>query len=209
MKTLLSGIAAGFAVGIGGTVYLSCDNKYIGAALFAVALLAICYLGFALFTGKAGFIVKNHTKKDVSDLLLCLPGNLIGALLCAGAVKIALPSLASAALASCTAKLALTPVQTLLKGILCGVLMYIAVAVYRKAKSPLGVIFCIPVFILCGFEHSIADMFYFGLSGIVSLEAFEFIMLVVSGNFIGAAFIAFLDGAGEQKKPENRLFGAK
>lgn len=195
MKTLLSGVAAGFMVAIGGAIYLTCDIKYIGAALFAVALLAICYLGFALFTGKAGFIVHSHTKKDVSDLLLCLPGNLIGALLCAGAVKIAAPGLVEAAFASCSAKLALPLPQAFLKGVLCGVLMYIAVAVYRKAKSPLGIIFCIPVFILCGFEHSIADMFYFGLSGIVSLEAFGFIWIIILGNFVGAAFMAFLDKA--------------
>ncbi len=195
MKTLLSGVAAGFMVAIGGAIYLTCDIKYIGAVLFAVALLAICYLGFALFTGKAGFTVSNHSKKDISDLLICLGGNLIGALLCAGAVSIAAPALVEAAFASCTAKLALPLPQAFFKGILCGVLMYIAVAVYRKAKSPLGIIFCIPVFILCGFEHSIADMFYFALSGIVSLEAFGFIWLIILGNFVGAVFVAFLDKA--------------
>ncbi len=198
MKVFLSGIAAGFMVAVGGTVFLTCDIKYIGAVFFAVALLAICYLGFALFTGKAGFIVHSHKKSDISDLLLCLPGNLAGACLCAGMINFAAPALKEKALASCTLKLAQTMPEAFFKAFLCGVLMYVAVAVYRKSKSALGILFCIPVFILSGFEHSIADMFYFALSGIVSLEAFGYIWMIIAGNFVGAAAIAFLDKVKEQ-----------
>ncbi|MGN0542563.1 MAG: formate/nitrite transporter family protein [Acutalibacteraceae bacterium] len=193
MKTVFSGIAAGFAVALGGAVYLSCDNKYVGAVLFAVALLAICYLGFALFTGKAGFIVASYTKKDISELLLCLPGNLIGAFLGAKAFAAASPAALEKAMTACSARLLQTMPQAFFKALLCGVLMYIAVAVFRKKNSPLGVIFCIPVFILSGFEHSIADMFYFSLSGIVSLDAFIYIWIIILGNFVGSAAIAFLD----------------
>ena len=42
------GIVSGIMVGIGGTVYLSCENKVVGAVLFSVALLVICLLGFYL-----------------------------------------------------------------------------------------------------------------------------------------------------------------
>ncbi len=193
MKTVFSGIAAGFAVALGGAVYLSCDNKYVGAVLFAVALLAICCLGFALFTGKAGFIVASHTKKDISELLLCLPGNLVGAFLGAKAFAAASPAAVEKAMTACSTRLLQTMPQAFFKALLCGVLMYIAVAVFRKKNSPLGVIFCIPVFILSGFEHSIADMFYFSLSGIVSLDAFIYIWIIILGNFVGSAAIALLD----------------
>ena len=56
-KDLLYGLAAGILIGIGGTVFLACENKIVGAVLFSVALLCICLRGYALYTGKIGFIV--------------------------------------------------------------------------------------------------------------------------------------------------------
>lgn len=60
---------------IGAAVFLSCENKVIGAVLFAVALTAICQLDMMLFTGKIGYIVNAHTKADVLATLFCLIGN--------------------------------------------------------------------------------------------------------------------------------------
>ena len=51
MKTFISGIMSGLLVSIGGTVFLACDSRYVGAVMFAVALLCICYKGYYLFTG--------------------------------------------------------------------------------------------------------------------------------------------------------------
>ena len=48
------------------------------------------------------------------------------------------------------------------------------------------------MFILAGFEHSIADLFYFAASGIVSLKAFGFIWVVILGNSIGAVILPLL-----------------
>ena len=59
-RDITLGVIAGILIGIGGSVYLACDNKYVGAVLFSVALLCICMRGFALFTGKVGFIVASH-----------------------------------------------------------------------------------------------------------------------------------------------------
>ena len=60
--------------------------------------------------------------------------------------------------------------------------------------------FGVAVFILCGFEHSIADMYYFAASGIVSLRAFGFIWLVIIGNSLGGMLLPVLTeklGAGK------------
>jgi len=56
-----------------------------------------------------------------------------------------------------------------------------------------GIVFCIPVFILCGFEHSIADLFYFAASGIVSLEACLFLWIVILGNALGGMLLPLLN----------------
>ena len=77
--------------------------------------------------------------------------------------------------------------------------MYLAVSIYRDNKTPLGILFCIPVFILSGFEHSIADMFYFAASGIVSVKAFAFLWIVILGNSIGGMLLPALKIWGEKK----------
>ena len=75
----------------------------------------------------------------------------------------------------------------------CGILMYVAVGIWRESKTQMGVVFAIPVFILSGYEHSIADMFYFSLAGTVFRpQSLLFLLLVVLGNSIGGLFIPFL-----------------
>ena len=69
LKKVINGIAAGLLVSIGGCVYMSCDNKYIGAILFSVALLCICYKGYSLFTGKVGFMPEKHDREAWSVML--------------------------------------------------------------------------------------------------------------------------------------------
>ena len=90
--------------------------------------------------------------------------------------------------------------QTLLRAVLCGVLMYLAVSIYRDLKTPLGILFCIPVFILSGFEHSIADCFYFAASGIVSWRACGFLWTVILGNSLGGVLLPLLGKIGKKEK---------
>lgn len=70
--------------------------------------------------------------------------------------------------------------------------MYTAVEIFKEKKTPLGIIFCIPVFILCGFEHSVADMFYFGASGIFNAKILTFELAAVLGNTVGSLVLALL-----------------
>lgn len=191
-RDLILGILAGILIGIGGSVYLSCDNKYVGAVLFSVALLCICMRGFALFTGKVGFLVEAHTKADVSALLLSLLGNLVGTFATGTAIRFALPAVGQKAALLCEGKLSQTALETLIRAMFCGILMYLAVVIYRKNQSVWGIFFCVPVFILSGFEHSIANMFYFSSSGIVSFDAFVYLWIVIFGNAAGALLMTFL-----------------
>ena len=79
--------------------------------------------------------------------------------------------------------------------------MYVAVSVYRDNKTTLGILFAIPVFILSGFEHSIADIGYFAISGIVSWEAFGFLWVVIAGNAVGSWILPLLS-FGYKKSPK-------
>ena len=202
LKKVLSGVSAGILISIGGSIYLSCENKVVGAVLFSVALLCICYKGYSLFTGKIGFIPEKHDKEAVSVLLLGLLGNAIGTIAFGYLLRFAIPAIGSAAETLCQGKLDNQALwQTLVRGVMCGVLMYLAVSIFRDNKTPLGILFCIPVFILSGFEHSIADIYYFAASGIVSMKAFAFLWTVIAGNAVGAVILPLLNfkKAGEAK----------
>lgn len=196
LKKTASGVAAGLLISIGGAVFLACDNKYIGAGLFTVALLCICLKGYSLFTGKVGFIPEQHDKDTVETLLLGLLGNLVGTMLGGYSILLSQPKLSDTAYTLCEKKLelltaspALGIFQVLLRGVFCGILMYLAVSIYRDKNKIVGILFCIPVFILAGFEHSIADMFYFAASGMIDLRATAFIWIVIAGNALGAMIL--------------------
>lgn len=193
LKKFISGVCAGLMIAIGGTVFLSCDNKYVGAALFSVALFCICTKGYSLFTGKIGFIPESHTKEDLSVLFLGLLGNAVSTVLLGLAVSYALPAAGTAATAICEAKLSQEALQTFIRAFFCGVLMYLAVSIYREKNSVLGIFLCIPTFILSGFEHSIANMFYFGVSGVLNLESALYILIVLLGNAAGGTVLPFLN----------------
>ncbi len=194
LKKLCSGIAAGVCICLGGSVFLACENRIVGAILFSVALLCICFKGYALFTGKVGYVPEAHDRESVSVLLLALLGNAIGTIAGGYLIRAALPNIGAAAETVCMAKLSQIWWATLVRGCFCGILMYLAVSTYRDNKTPLGILFCIPVFILSGFEHSIADIFYFAASGIVSIQAFGFLWLVILGNAIGGMLLPLLNG---------------
>ena len=190
---IINGFLAGLMVSIGGVVFLSAPDKTVGAILFAIALLVIVYKGYSLFTGKIGYMVESHTKDDLSVLLLGLLGNALGTTLIGIMMRYILPNIAITAETICNAKLSQSFIQTLVRAIFCGILMYLAVSVYKENKTVTGLFFAIPVFILSGYEHSIANMFYFGASGIVSFKAFTYILIVILGNTIGGMLFPFLN----------------
>lgn len=191
--------AAGIFISIGGTVFLSSESSTIGAVLFSVALLSICYLQLFLFTGKVGYLVNSHTASDVKEVLLTLVGNFIGTLTGGLMISTAKPALISAAQARCEARLAMGVPAILITAFFCGILMYTAVAIYKEKNSPLGIFFCVPVFILCGFEHSIADMFYFFAARMFTADVFVFLLLVVIGNAAGGMLIPAIRVLTEEK----------
>jgi len=192
IRKILSGVCAGLLISIGGSVFLACDDRYVGALFFSVALLCICYKGYSLYTGKVGYLTVSHSRDELSTLLLGLLGNAVGTVAGGYAVRFAVPSLGAAAEVLCDGKLGQAPWQTLIRACFCGVLMYLAVSIFRDKKTPIAIIFCIPAFILSGFEHSIADIFYFAASGVVSLRAFGFIWMVILGNSLGAMILPVL-----------------
>lgn len=197
-KKIIDGILAGMLISLGGAVFLACYSpdvaymRYVGAFFFSLALVCICMRGYALYTGKIGLVIQNHKKEDISLLLLCLLGNAIGTIAFGYLIGWIFPNIKEIAITLCTSKLAQGYGFGLLRAILCGILVYLSVDIYRNNKTPIGILLCIPAFILSGYEHSIADIFYFAASGIVSWEAFGYLFMIILGNSIGGLLIPVL-----------------
>lgn len=201
LKTLGGGLCAGVLISIGGTVFLSCDNKYVGAVLFSVALVCICLKGYYLFTGKIGYMTESHKRSDILNLITGLFGNALACILCALLIKITIPAVSVSAEALCRGKLEnQTVIATFIRAVFCGVLMYLAVSIFRDAKTPIGILFCVPVFILSGFEHSIADIFYFSVSSEFLSRSVLFIITVIFGNSVGGVLLPLISLLGNHKE---------
>ena len=200
MKDLFYGICAGVLIGIGGAAFLASENRVIGAVLFSVALICICAKGYSLYTGKVGYLAFSHRAGDVKNLAFCFLGNLIGTFAAGNAIRFSQSALYEKAAALCEAKLAQSIPSALIRALFCGILMYLAVSVYREKNTFIGILFCVPVFILAGFEHSIADLFYFFAAGHYSFTAAGYLMLIVLGNSAGGLLFPVLSRLAEPHK---------
>lgn len=194
---LVKGTFAGIMIGIGGTVYLNSSNNFIGACLFSIGLLMICIYKMNLFTGMVGYILVNK-KSYIWSLIATLIGNFIGTYLCALAVYLTrLNSLYDKAKNLAEIKINDSYLSVFILAIFCGILMYIAVNNFKKCESYLikclSIIICVVVFIIAGFEHSIANMFYISLAHAWSIKALISILFMILGNACGAVLIASLD----------------
>lgn len=176
-------ILAGICISIGCVVNLRVGGV-AGAVLFAFGLTTVVYYGLKLYTGTAGFI---RRQGDWTMLFLVLLGNIVGCLLMAWLIGYAQPDCIEPASKILAGRLAKGPLSCFLLAIGCGFIMTTAVEFARKEKM-LPLLLGVPVFILCGFAHSIADAFYFLVSPSQVLWQTDVLVVYLSevlGNFVG------------------------
>lgn len=178
-------ILAGAAISIGCVVFLRVGGV-AGAVLFAFGLLTCVHFKLPLYTGTAGFVMN---RCELGRLFMILAGNIVGCFLMAVAMKSSLADISELAGAVTVKRVALKPWQILILSCMCGFIMTTAVK-FARTGSFLPLLFGVPVFILCGFVHSIADAFYILASpvGILRLDTVMVIInyvAAVAGNFVG------------------------
>ena len=186
-EVFIKAILAGAMICFGCIVFMSCEEKIVGATLFSFGLLTIVCRELWLYTGKIGYL------KSVGfcNILITIIGNLVGSFILGSAIRLTRfgESLQFTANSLSVAKLNDSVFSIFILSIACGIMMYLAVDSYRKCKSWLFVILPVVVFIMCGFEHSIANMGYFTIAGAWSLKAFGYILIMAIGNGIGSAIM--------------------
>ncbi len=189
MKCFLRAILAGIAIGLGGCIFMgmvTSEYKWVGAILFSIGLFTVFTFRLDLYTGKVGYAVENKPSYLV-DLVVIILGNFVGALIIGQMIP--MPEAAEVLIVDAKLGGDIDWWRVFCKGVFCGMLMFIAADYYKTQKKYLATFVCVPVFILAGFEHSIADMFYFCASGTFTLDAFLFILVVIVGNAIGGILI--------------------
>lgn len=194
---LVKAILAGLFIGIAGVVYLSVDNKVIGALLFSFGLLMVVTKGYYLYTGKVGYLLP-YKKGYIVVLLKTLTGNLIGIGLIGLLFRFSgIDTVIDAAETLSLAKLSHTWYETLILSIFCGMMMYVGVQGYQTMKidlmKVLVVVFAVTIFILSKFEHSVANMLYFFLGNTWSIQAIFYTLIWVAGNAIGAVILNLVE----------------
>lgn len=199
-SVFLKGVFAGICIAIGGLLYIqtrsATSNLIIAAFLFPIGLILICNFGFFLYTGKICYVFERLKKTDEVyypvQLILGLVGNYLGALLMGYLFRnlFEMPEFVDVMIAT---KMSYSWWKLILLGICCGILIYFAVEGFAKIENPVGkyvvLMFCIAGFIICGFEHCVANMFYFSLDKTITLQSVGCILLVIIGNSIGGFLV--------------------
>lgn len=209
VKWFVRGILAGICISMGGVVLLGTtasvgpEYKWVGACLFAIGLFTVIHFGFNLYTGKVGYILQND-KVYLAEVAVGLIGNLVGCLFIGYAFQMGgAESMCQAKIDSLDLGDAYSVFNTVMKGVMCGMLMFIAVDFYKTKGSFIATFVAVPVFIMAGFEHSIADMFYFSSAQMWNVDSLIFIILIIIGNGLGGilipAYRLYINGEREKK----------
>lgn len=188
MKTFRSAIFAGVYIGVAGFGFLAASTQppygnLVGAILFALGLMSIVGYKLKLFTGTAGFIQKN----EIGSLFTIILGNIIG---CLSVALLTSCSPMADAIKSAATNIMLMRMETCAVGcgllaIGCGLLMTTAVH-FAKQKNYLPILFAVPLFIICGFPHCVADAYYYLIAqNYWTPELLWTYISIVLGNAVG------------------------
>lgn len=191
-KLILLGIAAGFFIGIGAEASSLAMHgisnvglaRTVAGAVFPIGLMLIVLLGGELFTGNCLISMAVYDKKAklkgmIRNLTIVYISNFIGAALMAwminncGQLNFSDGGAGAFTIKVALGKVGIDPIQAIVSGILCNVLVCLAIFMAATAKDVAGkciaIFFPIFVFVISGFEHCVANMYYIP-AGIFALQ---------------------------------------
>lgn len=218
--SFLKGILAGAAIGVGGLLYILMTfllpnelGKVLGSLLFAVGLFTVCTFSLSLYTGKIGLVYEGkQTKTFYIALPIMIIGNAIGAIgfgyICYFAFRNL--DIYQTALAASDSRLVFNNFYDFLscsvKSLLCGLCVYLAVKSFAyKRISFIGTLLLVLfvfIFVYCGFQHCIANIFYFSFANGWCGNAAINLVLCILFNSVGPIIGVLLLRANQKKQAE-------
>ena len=201
IKIFLNAVLAGISLGLAGTVNLAVGGGLQGAALFGFGLFIILCYQFKLYTGAIGYLAVQTRKSVVpyvGSLIVIWLGNFAGTFLFGWLIRqTRLANIPTAAAKLCFVKTDDTLLSVFVLAIFCGLLMYIAVESFKRPLPDvfrvLIVFLCVIIFILSGFEHCIANMYYFSVANLVDGKSLLYLLVMTAGNSVGGMFLPTMD----------------
>ena len=189
ITVFLNAVMAGVCIGIGGAAFLSIENKVVGALFFTVGLFVIVTFGYNLYTGKVCYVFDNKPSY-LLDVALIWLGNLAGTAAVGYALRATrVSSVAERAADMCEAKLSDGLLSIFILSLFCNMLIFIAVDGFKNNQHQVGkylsLFLGVAVFILCGFEHCVANMFYFSVANVWSFRTLGYLAVMTVGNAVG------------------------
>ena len=204
----LYAIMAGAFIAMGGVAFLSLNNKIVGAFMFSLGLFAVCTLKYNLFTGKVGYLFCNDVKTYLPWCLMVWVGNLVGSIIVAELVRLTrvAPGIIEKSTKLVQVKADDTLISLFVLGIFCNIMVVHAVDQYlnnpHEIGKYLGIVMSIMVFILCGFEHCIADMFYIQMARMWNSQTIIALIVITLGNVLGGILIPTMRNINTKLKSE-------
>lgn len=218
MAAVMAGIYVSFGIILAFTIggILDAANlpitRIIMGASFGVALSLVVFAGSELFTGNnfvmtIGMLYKKITLRQSLEIWgMAYLGNLIGSLVAAFAfvgAGLAVGSASDFIIKTASIKISLPPEQLIIRGILCNILVCLAVWCTYRLKSETAklimIFWCLFAFVTSGFEHSIANMSLIAIGVIltkgveISISGYFYNLLFVTiGNIIGGVSLALI-----------------
>lgn len=169
---------AGLLIGLGAYGFLALGG-IPGAVIFAFGLVGVVLSGTLLYTGKAGVMT------DIGALAKIWLFNVLGCILIGLLVLSIGGEPMERAQTVVAGRLAQGPWRSFLRAVGCGLILDISVWLYRSSKSLVPVLFGVPLFIVCGFYHSIADVVYLVGAWTWSPAILWYYPVIVIGNYVG------------------------
>ena len=171
-------ILAGICIGLGGAIFIKLGGV-IGACMFAFGLLTVVHFKLPLYTGTAGFIELNKLE-EYKKMFIILFGNILGCILLS---YMNIKGIDGSSIIQ--SRLDAGYLQSFFNAIGCGLIMTLIVQGGRD-KNLLLILFGIPLFILLGFYHSIADAYYMMVTPEnLRNDYLLTYLIIVAGNFVG------------------------
>lgn len=195
MNNVLKSILGGMCIGLGCFAYLitlqKTNNPVIASATFYVGLSLILFNKYKLFTGEIYTKANLSLKEYIKTLTFTWTGNLIGSII----IVILLNQITTVDVTTLiNHKLSLNPVQIIISGLFCNLLVCSSVKNYIKTKNHIISWFWITTFVVLGLEHSIANMTYITIgffNGIPMsiLSIISLLLFSALGNIAGGRII--------------------
>lgn len=198
-RMIVLGILAGGFIALGGAASSTAAfgvsdtglQRLITGVVFPVGLMMTVFGGAELFTGNCLIEIavlekKINVRQLVRNLTVVYFSNLAGALLIdvllffSGNLDLGSGMLGAYAIKIAVSKVAITPMKGLTSGILCNILVCVAILMAASATDAIGKLFSaffpIFAFVICGFEHCVANMFYIPI-GILAASSSKYVAL--------------------------------